>query len=55
MKIFKENDKIHFQLAEMDLHGRVIRMLADFTIPDDPDMYESLKNHIITNLNNFKP
>ena len=48
MKIFKENGKIRFQL--MDMKKGV--MLCDFTI--EPELYEELKEHIITNLQRFK-
>ena len=37
----------------MDLEKGI--MLFDFTIEDDREVYEELKEHIITNLEDFKP
>ena len=51
MKIFKENGEIRFQL--MDLEKGI--MLFDFTIEDDKEVYNDLKEHIITNLQGFTP
>ena len=51
MKIFKENGKIRFQL--MDLKKGI--MLVDFTIEDNKELYEELREHIITNLQGFNP
>lgn len=48
MKIFKENGKIRFQL--MDMKKGI--MLFDFIIEED--LYEELKEHIISHLQSFK-
>ena len=49
MKITREGDMIRFQLIDIKRNMR----LCDFKIP--ADAYESLKDHIIENLNKFKP
>ncbi len=51
MHIFKENGKIRFQLMDI----KKGKMLCDFTIEDNKELYEELKEHIITNLQAFNP
>lgn len=48
MKIFKEGDKIRFQL--MDMQKGI--MLFDFKV--DKEAYNILKDHIIEHLNKFE-
>ena len=49
MRILKDNGKIRFQL--MDTKSGI--MLCDFSIEEN--LYEELKEHIISNLEGFNP
>jgi len=51
MKIFKEGNKIRFQLIERTAYGT--RWLFDFTIPEEA--YDELKQHMIEALEQFSP
>ena len=50
MRIFKDiNEEIRFQLRDL----KTGKMLIDFSIEDDKELYKELKEHIISNLNEF--